>query len=305
MVHPVLGANSTDSYENWNETLHLKFVRPIWGLWGSEPWRCKDWYNEQLNNATEADKVASSAASTIMALLPSLLAFSPIVTTKIGLLRTLSYTQGFIAAAFTFGLPVQQLEIMTSRSVTSIKKLMGNAQSQAGDPIPSTDTNNSTAIRHRLSTDNFITQGADRDIELMLLEASSSSSSDCGEENYPPSNSNPTNHRLVTRNLIAQGTDQDIGSMLLGAGISSSSDCSQKDCTQESVDISTSSHNHLESFNNTVEVTLSPIKQRAFDCKRLPCIWVQALMYVLCVMQLYLIWGLVVISLFVDPSNVI
>ena len=120
-------------------------VDPIWGMWGQEPWACEAQYNSQLENATEFDKAGSSSASTIMALLPALLAFAPIVTAKIGLLHNLSLSHGFIAAAFTFGLPVQQLEVMTTRSVTSVKRLLGNVEDDlsrcgtAGDSIPSTN----------------------------------------------------------------------------------------------------------------------------------------------------------------------
>ena len=65
-------------------------------------------------------------SSTIIALLPSMLAFAPIVTARIGLLSNLSHCHGVIAAGFTFGLPVEQLEVITARSVTSVKHLLRN-----------------------------------------------------------------------------------------------------------------------------------------------------------------------------------
>ena len=171
---------------------------PIWGMWGPKPWSCKDWYNEQLENATEADKAGSSAASTIMALLPTLLSFAPIITPRIGLLTALSFTHGFIAAAFTFGLPVRQLEIETETTPISFKRLLDNVkdvQSIAEDPISPTNPsapsvpqpfNNSTSTNQPESpaTGNPDTQDTSQAIGPTSLEAGSSSGDNrgCGEE---------------------------------------------------------------------------------------------------------------------------
>ena len=82
----------------------------FWGLWGAESWQCEPLYNQILEETSEFNKWGSNSASTIMALLPSLMAFAPVITANIGFLCHLSPTQGFIAAAFTFGLPVRQLD---------------------------------------------------------------------------------------------------------------------------------------------------------------------------------------------------
>ena len=81
-----------------------------WGLWGTGTWNCEVLYDKVLEGTSEFNKERSNSAGTIMALLPSLMAFAPIITANIGFLCHLSTTQGFIAAAFTFGLPVRQLD---------------------------------------------------------------------------------------------------------------------------------------------------------------------------------------------------
>ena len=99
-----------------------------WGLWSNDHWECQPLYNEVLDDTSEFDKAGSSGASTIMALLPALMAFSPVVTANIGFLSHLSTSQGFIAAAFTFGLPVCQLD--TWKPVTvKVKDLVKNLKS--------------------------------------------------------------------------------------------------------------------------------------------------------------------------------
>ena len=103
----------------------------IWGLWESKLWQCEPLYNNILNNTSEFDKWGSSNASTIMALLPSLVAFAPVVTANIGFLSHLSPTQGFIAAGFTFGLPVRQLDTWQRVSV-KVKDLLVDSQSTYG-----------------------------------------------------------------------------------------------------------------------------------------------------------------------------
>ena len=155
MAHPVFAENVTEVDGNWTKASNngAEDVGQIWGMWGPETWDCKALFNDRLDNSTQFDAVASSAASTIMSLLPSLLSFAPIVTARIGLLSNLSHSHGVIAAAFTFGLPVVQLEVITAQSVTSIKKLLGNVEDAkrllgivqdavptAGDPVDSTST---------------------------------------------------------------------------------------------------------------------------------------------------------------------
>ena len=249
----------------------LDEVDPIWGMWGQEPWACEAQYNSQLENATEFDKAGSSSASTIMALLPALLAFAPIVTAKIGLLRNLSLSHGFIAAAFTFGLPVQQLEIMTTRSVTSVKRLLGNVEDDlsrcgtAGDSIPS----------------------ANQSVSPMPQPFNN-----CAATNQPP----------AITNLNSQDANEAIEPE---ASSIPNNDLDEEVCTQQVVDLSTCHDNNSMTFSDVVEDALAPIKQTVFDSKRPSRIWVQLLMYIFSVIHLSLAWCLVVIILFVDPSNII
>ena len=132
MVSPVVGlphvnppmpsVNSTTSDSN-----DFGYI-PFWGLWGPETWQCEPLYNLILEITSEFNKAGSNSASTIMALLPSLMAFTPVVTANIGFLCHLSTTQGFIAAAFTIGLPVRQLN--TWKQVTiRVSNLLESLQS--------------------------------------------------------------------------------------------------------------------------------------------------------------------------------
>ena len=97
--------NSNDnSYDNSDNLFHYL------GLWGVTSWQCEPFYNEALEGTSEFNKWGSSSASAIMALLPTLIAITSAVTANIGFLCHLSPTQGLIAAAFTFGFPVRQLD---------------------------------------------------------------------------------------------------------------------------------------------------------------------------------------------------
>lgn len=82
MVHPVFAENVTEADGNLtkastNGTEDQEVIGQLWGMWGPETWDCKAFFNDLLDNSTEFDKVASNSGSTIMALLPSLLAFAP------------------------------------------------------------------------------------------------------------------------------------------------------------------------------------------------------------------------------------
>ena len=104
------------------------------GLWGDELWDCEGLYDEVLDGTSEFNKGGSSSAATIMALLPTLMAFAPIITANIGFLCHLSTIQGLFAAGFTFGLPVRQLD--TWKQVrTRVKDLLVNSQSCHGNSV--------------------------------------------------------------------------------------------------------------------------------------------------------------------------
>ena len=126
-----LSVNSTNStnLRTTNSTVLASNykINPFWGLWGPEIWRCEPLYNDVLKNTTEFNKWGSSSASTIMALLPSLMAFAPVITANIGFLCTLSTTQGLIAASFTFGLPVHQLDTW-NRARIRVRELLVNLE---------------------------------------------------------------------------------------------------------------------------------------------------------------------------------
>ena len=139
MLHPVFaknitveGGNSTDTTfgttDTTFDTTDTFFTSPYFAKsWPQAQTQeeCKTYLSNFLNSSTEYDKAGYSVGTTIMALLPSLLSFAPIVTARIGLLSSLSRSHGVIAAAFTFGLPVEQLEVITTQSVTSVKRLLG------------------------------------------------------------------------------------------------------------------------------------------------------------------------------------
>ena len=81
-----------------------------------------------LGDTSEFNKAGSNNAGTIMALLPSLMAFKPIIIANIGLLCYLSTPQDFIVAAFTFGLPVRHLDTWERVSV-KVSDLLVSPQS--------------------------------------------------------------------------------------------------------------------------------------------------------------------------------
>ena len=107
----------------------------IWGMWGpGESWCCENLYNEAIGESSEFNKAGSNTASTIMALLPPLISFAPVSTTNIGFLCYLSTTQGFIAAVFTFGLPVHQLDTWRWATIR-VKDLLANPQLGDNDVV--------------------------------------------------------------------------------------------------------------------------------------------------------------------------
>ncbi|KAF8453207.1 hypothetical protein BDZ91DRAFT_853256 [Kalaharituber pfeilii] len=84
--------------------------------------KCESTYNRYLEESRESAKWAAGAASTLMALIPALLAFGPLKTCNIGLLSALDGPLGFIAAGFTFGLPVNQLSLTDHAMVVFQRK---------------------------------------------------------------------------------------------------------------------------------------------------------------------------------------
>ena len=125
-----LSENPSDLSVNFTvpDSSRLSNVSYWWGLWGPETWNCEVLYNEVLGDTSEFNKAGSNNAGTIMALLPSFMAFAPIITANIGFLCHLSTTQGFIAAGFTFGLPVRQLDTWKRVSI-KVKDLLVSPQS--------------------------------------------------------------------------------------------------------------------------------------------------------------------------------
>ncbi|KAF8459878.1 hypothetical protein BDZ91DRAFT_766670 [Kalaharituber pfeilii] len=110
------------------------------------PNQCQEKFNLDLEMSTEFDKWASAAASTLMALIPTLLAFSAVKTSNIGLLTTLYTPLGCIAAAFTFGLPVTQTliaeqakTVLKAQDCLKVSTYLLPAQSQRQSPMAIND----------------------------------------------------------------------------------------------------------------------------------------------------------------------
>ena len=239
----------------------------FWKLWTPRT-NCKDLFNTYLENSTEYDKIGYNVGSTIMALLPSLLSFAPIVTARIGLLGHLSHSHGVIAAAFTFGLPVVQLEVIMARSVTSMKKLVSNI-----------------GVAKR-----FL--GIVQDAVPTAGEAASPTN-----PSMPPMpvDSTPTDDLPATVN----------GGLLLAASSGSSTNSPEIVCPQQRGNLSTSCHNDSKSFNDIAEDALSSIRKTAFGCNRPSIRSVQVMMLLFNVIHLGLVFCLIVIVLHVDPSTLI
>ena len=94
--YPTLAFNATEYFQGG-----------LSGFWDRKNTSCENDYNYLLDNSSEFRKYSSALATTILALLPALLAFTPLVTARIGLVARLDFVQGLIAAGFTFGLPVE------------------------------------------------------------------------------------------------------------------------------------------------------------------------------------------------------
>ena len=118
---------NTDN-STWNSTAATGDAYPtdyagIWGLWDATTYPCRNLYNSYFEDSSEFDKAGSAAASTILALLPALLAFGPLKTANIGLLIQLtgSSSVGLMAAASAFGLQVEQLSTLPQKALVTVK----------------------------------------------------------------------------------------------------------------------------------------------------------------------------------------
>ena len=169
-----------------------------------------------------------------------------------------------IAAAFTFGLPVEQLEVITAQSVTSVKHLLRNV----GD------------AKRLLGTDAVLT-----------AEGPVSSTN----PSVPPVPIDP----ILTDDLPTTA----IVCSLLRARPSLRTDSPEIVRAQQGVNLSTSCDNDPKSFSDIVEGTLSAIMQTTFDCNRPPIIVVQTVMLLSTIIHLSLVWCLLTIILWVDPST--
>ena len=107
----------------------------IWGTWYPENYNlmnCRKDYNLILLNSTEYDKWGSAIAATIMALVPTLLAFGPLKTAQIGRLMQLAAPLGFCAAAFTFGFPIDEL-CTNNAEVITMEQLRTKCEPEGND----------------------------------------------------------------------------------------------------------------------------------------------------------------------------
>ena len=85
--------------------------------------QCIEEYNEIYTNTSEYSKLGSAAATTIMALLPSLLTFGPLRNADISMLMHLDIGAALGASMLTFGLPVQALTTLSKRRIYRVKDL--------------------------------------------------------------------------------------------------------------------------------------------------------------------------------------
>lgn len=87
------------------------------------PQSCSQDIDQQLNDTPEVSKVASSAASTIMTLLPALLTFAPFPTASISALLAVSTGAALLTSGMGLGLPVTSIYTLSKDKIISVKEL--------------------------------------------------------------------------------------------------------------------------------------------------------------------------------------
>ncbi|KAF8244637.1 hypothetical protein K440DRAFT_635860 [Wilcoxina mikolae CBS 423.85] len=101
---------------------------------------CVNTTNKHIQDASELNKVGAAAATTIMTLLPALLTFALIPTANI---RDLIYTSPWLAfwtAWMTFGLPVVQLDSVSSSKIITASDFLGEHRGNTSNEGPGSDS---------------------------------------------------------------------------------------------------------------------------------------------------------------------
>ncbi|OJD34001.1 uncharacterized protein BKCO1_2600036 [Diplodia corticola] len=100
-------ANQTANSTHWKVT--ASYMGVGWNV------RCWGDINAALNMATEWDKAASSAATTLMALIPVLLTFGNLILPRDSEAFCSSFLVGIMSAAFSLGLPGMSISAITRK----------------------------------------------------------------------------------------------------------------------------------------------------------------------------------------------
>ena len=88
--------------------------------------KCANVYEQLYREASEFDKAGSAAAATIMALIPSLLAFGPLKIANLRMVLHFGATASMITASFTCALPVEWLTTLTNAHRWDVRYLFGD-----------------------------------------------------------------------------------------------------------------------------------------------------------------------------------
>lgn len=97
------------------------------GVRGLLPIDCYQKINGGLNSTSEIDKVASTAATTVMTLLPALLTFAPFPTARISSLMAFSTGAAILTSAMTLGLSTSKISTLAKDRVMEVKDLCTEA----------------------------------------------------------------------------------------------------------------------------------------------------------------------------------
>ena len=165
------------------------FEGGLWGFWDGKDSSCGNEYNYLLDNSSEFRKYSSAIATTILALLPALLAFTRLVTAQIGLVARLDFLQGIFTAGFTFGLPVTQISTFPEKRIYSIEDLLGDLEPEL-DQNPDTISENVSANQESRPR--------------IAAEGHSALENFAPEENPVPGNNAPERHS-VPGNIAPEG----------------------------------------------------------------------------------------------------
>jgi len=118
MPHPDIVASYFDAIVNLSSRTQYYMHGAYLGVGRSS--KCSDHINDVLSNKDEWEKMGSSAATTLMALLPTFLAFGNLFVPRSSEAYTTSALVGLTTAFFTFGLPVKSMSAVKQSNVHSL-----------------------------------------------------------------------------------------------------------------------------------------------------------------------------------------